>query len=493
VAGLLVAVPAAPDVVRRMVRIGPGIEDLWCPISITQDAEPNCASWNSSAATPNLGPYEVTFVAPASGHVDLLFRVFGANRLDNVFVVETARIFGSEGVSDDFTCYKGSIEANPSARVPAFDSAVPALAPAALFSFAETFADDQSALEARGWSFVNALVQQDDSATDRVSASDLGSISAHGTSGSLALNGSASQPAEARTPVAGLQPGTRYTVVAWWRNDQGSTQCTDQTQISPHFEIVVVTDTCVRDASTACLLGGKFKVQLEMRDFASPPVRFTGRVMSFPGGRAESDQAVFFDSFNAGNFELGVKMVDGCSLNGRYWLFTGGLTNARYEIEVTDSVSGASKLIANPAGTLPLSTADTSAFSCTPNGAPTCVRNGNRACLLGGRFRVVARMWDFSNPPKMFAGHVMLFPTDRAESDQAAFFDSFAAGNFEWGVKMVDACTFNARHWAFVGGLSTAFTHITIENAATGQTVRYTNLAGTVPRSVGDTSTLTCP
>jgi N-acetylneuraminic acid mutarotase len=249
---------------------------------------------------------------------------------------------------------------------------------------------------------------------------------------------------------------------------------------------------CVRDANTACLIGGKFKVKLEMRDFSNPPVTFTGKVMSFPGGRAESDQAAFFDSFNPGNFELGVKMVDACSFNNKYWLFTGGLTNTEYDIEVTDTVTGATRVVSNPAGTLPLSTADTSAFDCVA-GTPTCARDGNTACLLAGRFRVTARMFDFATPPNEFTGHVMQFPTDRAESDQAAFYESFNGGNFEWGVKMVDACGFNNRYWWFAGGLSNAFTRITITNTVTGQEVTYTNPAGTLPRSVADTSTLLCP
>ena len=87
------------------------------------------------------------------------------------------------------------------------------------------------------------------------------------------------------------------------------------------------------------------RVRGTMKDFGSPPRELDVRVMDFPAGRAESDQGVFFESFNRGNFEIGVKMVDGCGLPAgdplrAYWLFVGGLTNARAEIRIEDTVTG---------------------------------------------------------------------------------------------------------------------------------------------------------
>lgn len=81
-----------------------------------------------------------------------------------------------------------------------------------------------------------------------------------------------------------------------------------------------------------------------MKDFGSPPMTFDVRVMSFPTGRAESDQAVFFESFSPGNFVIGVKMVNGCSFPEgnplrNFWTFFGGLTNAETEILVEDTVT----------------------------------------------------------------------------------------------------------------------------------------------------------
>lgn len=106
-----------------------------------------------------------------------------------------------------------------------------------------------------------------------------------------------------------------------------------------------------------------------MLDFTSPAQEFPTAVMSFPGGRAESDQAVFFQSFNPGNFEAGVKMVDGCGLpEGHplrsFWVFYGGLTNAETTIRVTQVATGLTDTWSNPRGAFPQSVGRTGAFPC---------------------------------------------------------------------------------------------------------------------------------
>ncbi len=91
---------------------------------------------------------------------------------------------------------------------------------------------------------------------------------------------------------------------------------------------------CIRDADTACLLGGKFKVEVEWTTASNTG---TGKVMSFNGERAESDESAFFWFFNSTNFEMGVKMVDACVAPfNRYWVFVSGLTSQEYRVRVTN-------------------------------------------------------------------------------------------------------------------------------------------------------------
>ena len=65
--------------------------------------------------------------------------------------------------------------------------------------------------------------------------------------------------------------------------------------------------------------------------------------------------------FDPTNLELIVKVLDGRSVNGKFWVFYGALSNVEYTITVTDTLTGAVKTYFNPQGQL-ASVADTSAF-----------------------------------------------------------------------------------------------------------------------------------
>ncbi len=266
---------------------------------------------------------------------------------------------------------------------------------------------------------------------------------------------------------------------------------------------VFVLERCRPGPETACLLSGRFQVQGTMRTFDDPPAEIPTRAMEFPSARAESDQAVFFESFTAGNFEAGVKLVDACGLPQddplrAFWAFFGGLTNAEAEIEIEDTVTGQIYRWQNPRGDFPLTLADTRAFPCV-DGVPVaaCVRDEEVACLIDGRFRVSGRMQSFDDPPEEVPTRVMSFPADRAESDQAIFFESFSPGNFEIAVKMVDACGLPADHplrgfWVFYGGLTNAAAEVRVTRMDTGRTDVWRTSPGVLPRSEGRTSVFPC-
>ena len=121
------------------------------------------------------------------------------------------------------------------------------------------------------------------------------------------------------------------------------------------------TSPCVRDASTACLLGGRFEVRVAWR---TADATGDARVMSFGAERTESDQSVFFYFFDPANFEMGVKMLDACAAFGAHWAFVSGLTNQAYTVTVRDTRTGAIKIYSNPLGVYPQTVGDTAALSC---------------------------------------------------------------------------------------------------------------------------------
>lgn len=72
--------------------------------------------------------------------------------------------------------------------------------------------------------------------------------------------------------------------------------------------------------------------------------------------------------FNASNLEIVLKVLDGCPVNDRFWVFLTGLTNVGVEVTVLDTLSGQTWTDTHPAGT-PLPTRlDTDAFDTCPEG-----------------------------------------------------------------------------------------------------------------------------
>ncbi len=120
---------------------------------------------------------------------------------------------------------------------------------------------------------------------------------------------------------------------------------------------------CIRDADTACLLNGKFKVEVTYQTVSESG---NGQVMYFNGERAESLESAFFWFFEPTNFEMGVKMVDACVAPfNRFWVFFSGLTDQGFQVKVTRMSDLLVKVYpANPISNLPTTVADTDAFTC---------------------------------------------------------------------------------------------------------------------------------
>jgi hypothetical protein len=118
---------------------------------------------------------------------------------------------------------------------------------------------------------------------------------------------------------------------------------------------------CVRDATTACLQSGRFEVTV---DWQSASGTGAAQVMSFGGQRSESDESVFWWFFSPTNFEMGVKVLNACTFNGKLWVYLSGLTDQGWTVHVRDTQTGAVKTYSNVLGQLSNTFADSAAFSC---------------------------------------------------------------------------------------------------------------------------------
>jgi hypothetical protein len=74
----------------------------------------------------------------------------------------------------------------------------------------------------------------------------------------------------------------------------------------------------------------------------------------------------YFWFFSSSNVEFVIKVLNGCGVNNRYWVFAGGLTDVKTEIKVTDLLLLTTKTYANPQGTAFRPIQDTTAFASCP-------------------------------------------------------------------------------------------------------------------------------
>lgn len=100
---------------------------------------------------------------------------------------------------------------------------------------------------------------------------------------------------------------------------------------------------CAAGPNALCLLGGRFRVEVEWRRGDG----VEGRGKAVP----RTDESGTFWFFGQDNIELVVKVLDGRWLTGKFWFYYGALSDVEYWITLTDTQTGASKRYHNPPGT----------------------------------------------------------------------------------------------------------------------------------------------
>jgi hypothetical protein len=115
---------------------------------------------------------------------------------------------------------------------------------------------------------------------------------------------------------------------------------------------------CLPNDATLCVGGGRFSVQA---------------TFDAGGGNAGDAHAVALTSdtgylwfFADTNVEAVIKVLDGCGLNSKWWVFAGGLTNVAVTLTVTDTKTSTVKTYHNPPSTTFQPIQDTSAFATCP-------------------------------------------------------------------------------------------------------------------------------
>lgn len=111
--------------------------------------------------------------------------------------------------------------------------------------------------------------------------------------------------------------------------------------------------------STPVVLAGSFEVAVTWRNAAGESG--SGKLVQAPS----QDSALFY-FFSPDNWELMVKVLDGCAINGHYWVFGAASTDVAYDIGITRRGSTQTFTVTNPLGNAAEAITEIEAFPCDP-------------------------------------------------------------------------------------------------------------------------------
>lgn len=118
---------------------------------------------------------------------------------------------------------------------------------------------------------------------------------------------------------------------------------------------------CEEAGSSLCLVDGRFEVKVDW----STADGQNGPASKVPGGTNNSGLFTFFDP---NNWEMLIKVLDGCAVNGNFWVYSAAATDLGLDITVTDTDTDATWTYTKEPGPPAPAITDAAAFtaSCRP-------------------------------------------------------------------------------------------------------------------------------
>ena len=135
----------------------------------------------------------------------------------------------------------------------------------------------------------------------------------------------------------------------------------DDTTVSTARQVLLVeagdpAGTCEADAETLCLQDSRYAVTV---DWGTAD----GRSGSASVVHSGTNDSGLFTFFSRDNWEVLIKVLDGCALNGHVWVYGASTTDLGYSIRVTDTVTGTVKEYRNEPGQPAPAITDATAFN----------------------------------------------------------------------------------------------------------------------------------
>lgn len=135
-----------------------------------------------------------------------------------------------------------------------------------------------------------------------------------------------------------LDPGTTYFFRVRAINDKGNSNYTNVASDST----LASNQPCTPSATAMCLNNNRFLVQALY--YTSQGLNGDAKTVKL------TDDSGYLWFFSASNIEAVIKVLNGCTTTGFYWVFAGGLTDVRVVLAVTDTQTGEVAGYANPLG-----------------------------------------------------------------------------------------------------------------------------------------------
>ena len=260
------------------------------------------------------------------------------------------------------------------------------------------------------------------------------------------------------------------------------------------MSVLAADGACEPDSETLCLHEGRYELQADWWTGDGK----SGSAEVVPKATRDSGLFRFFD---ADNWEILIKVLDGCAVNGHHWVYGASTTDLGYAIRVRDTATddvkeyrnepgrpapaitdgkafpgaceeGVSSAITFPGwrlrGTPGVELAPVSLISASGSG---CVASGTSLCLADSRFKVTVD-WSTAGGGE---GPASTVPGGTNNSGLFYFFDP---DNWEMLIKVLDGCAINGHHWVYSAAASDLGLDITVTDTATGAAWTYEKAPG---------------
>ncbi len=131
------------------------------------------------------------------------------------------------------------------------------------------------------------------------------------------------------------------------------------------YQAAAAAGACTPDATTLCIdhasSDRRFRVRI---DYSAAAAGLSGAGQAIPLSSLGVEQGGLFWFFNATNPEVLVKVLDGCALNGSFWVFASAGTNVGFVLTVEDTQTGQMHVYGNTDGVAAPPIQDTGALAC---------------------------------------------------------------------------------------------------------------------------------